>query len=98
MTVNVVVTMALFSGSGSLTNNRSVTVDFSNGENVIIACYEGEHVTVNNYVLVNYGGSVYWYSSGTLVRILAFPETTHPVYGGDGILGEGIAILVQTSE
>jgi hypothetical protein len=101
MTVNVVVAMALFSGSGSLTNNRSVTVDFSNGENVIIACYEGEHVIVahgsNSYLLVNYGGSVYTYSSGTLTKITVFPETTYPVYGGDGILGEGIAILVQTS-
>ena len=88
--------------SESLTNDRSVTLDFSNGHNVVIACHEGEHVTVTNgnneCVLVNYGGSVYTYSDadGTLTKITVFPGTTYPVYGGDGITSEGIAIIVQS--
>jgi hypothetical protein len=49
----------------------------------------------NNYVIVNYGRSVYTYDSGTLTKITVFPGTAYPVYGGDGIVGEGIAILVQ---
>jgi hypothetical protein len=100
-TVNVVLPMTLFAGSGSLTNNSSVTVDFSNGDNIIIACYESEHVTVangsNSYVLVNYGRSVYTYASGTLTKITVFPGTAYPVYGGDAINGQGIAILVQSA-
>ena len=86
----------------SLTNDRSVTLDFSNGNNVVIACHEGQHVTVTNgnneCVIVNYGGSVYTYSDadGTLTKITVHPGTTYPVYGGDGITSEGIAILVQS--
>jgi hypothetical protein len=81
--------------------DRSITVDFSSGNNIAIACYESEYVTVvngnNMYVLVNYGGSVYAYASGILTKISMFPGTTYPVYGGDGITGEGIAIVVQSA-
>ena len=83
-----------------LTNRRSITVDFSSGNNIAIACYESEHITVvngnNMCVLVNYGGSVYTYASGTLTKISVFPGTAYPVYGGDGITGQGIAIVVES--
>ena len=95
-------TLTMYASLSSFTNNRYFTVDFSSGDNVAIACYEGEHVTVTNVtngsnicVLVNYGGLVYTYAAGTLTNVTVFPGTEYPVYGGDGIISEGIAILVQ---
>jgi hypothetical protein len=64
--------------------------------NVIIACDEGEPVTISGTTYVNYGNFVYTVNaSGSYIKTTSatINQVPYTLYGGDGINSSGIALL-----
>ena len=85
------------STSYSITSTATIP---STSPNVIIACDQGEHVTVTmsgtNTTFVNYGTFVYTVNaSGSYVKTTTatINQVPYTLYGGDGINSSGIALL-----
>ena len=69
----------------------------SDAGNVIIACDEGEPVTISGTTLVNYGAYVYRRETNntyTKLTTATVGGNVYAVYGGDGIISSGIALVV----
>jgi alpha-tubulin suppressor-like RCC1 family protein len=81
--------------ASSYSITSTATVPNSAGS-FIIACDEGEHVTISGTTYVNYGSYVYkretdnTYTKTTSVTI---NSTLYTLYGGDGINSSGIALI-----
>jgi hypothetical protein len=85
------------SSSYSITSTATIP---SGVGSVIIACDEGEPVTISGSTYVNYGSYVYkretnnTYTKLTTTQIVS--GTAYMMYGGDGINSSGIALVVPT--
>ena len=77
----------------SITSTATIPSDAGN---VIIACDEGEPVTISGTTLVNYGAYVYRRETNntyTKLTSATVGGSLYAVYGGDGINSSGIAII-----
>jgi hypothetical protein len=82
------------SSSYSITSTASFSSDSSN---VIIACDEGEPVTISGVTYVNYGSYVYKLETNNTYTKLTTAKigiNAYNVYGGDGINSSGIALVM----
>ena len=73
----------------------------SGAVNVIIACDEGEPVTISGVTYVNFGSYVYkretnnTYTKLTTAQTVSGAAYTYMMYGGDGINSSGIALVAS---
>ena len=78
----------------SITSTATIPTDAGS---VIIACDEGEPVTISGITLVNYGAYVYRRETNntfTKLTTVTIGPTEYPVFGGDGVNSSGIALLI----
>jgi hypothetical protein len=72
----------------------------SDAGSVIIACDEGEPVTISGTTYVNYGSYVYKCEANNTYTKLTTEQTisgtSYTMYGGDGINSSGIALISST--
>lgn len=77
----------------SITSTATIPSDAGN---VIIACDQGEPVTISGTTLINYGAYVYHRETNntyTKLTTVTLSGNLYAVYGGDGIISSGIALI-----
>ena len=82
--------------ASSYSITSTATIPSSNTGNYIIACDEGEPVTISGTIYVNYGSYVYRVemdNTYTKITTATIGGKSFTLYGGDGINSSGIALV-----
>ena len=92
-TLRIIVPAYTSSSSYSITSSATIP---GGGADFIIACNEGEPVTISGVNYVNYGSYIYIRESNntyTKITSATIGGNIYNVYGGDGINSSGIALI-----
>ena len=96
ITLRIIVPAYTSSSSYSIISSATIP---GGGANFIIACNEGEPVTISGVNYVNYGSYIYKRESNntyTKITSATIEGNIYNVYGGDGVHSSGIALIFDS--